>query len=85
MSERLGSASFADSYYRLFTDDLPVFVSADSVLHAWHRTYVSMLEELEELQLATLLEQVLSNSAAQLPQAWAQYGSGPLGQQPSGR
>jgi hypothetical protein len=79
VSERLGSASFADVYYRIFTDELPVFVTADSVLHAWHRTYISMLEEVEELQLATLLEQVLTNSAAQLPQAWAQYGSGPLG------
>ena len=78
VSERLGSASFADSYYRTFTDDLPVFVTADSVLHAWHRTYVSMLEELEELQLATLLEQVISNSAAQLPQVWSQSGGGPL-------
>ena len=79
VSERLGSASFADSYYKIFNDDLPVFITADSILHAWHRTYVSMLEELEELQLATLLEQVLTNSAAHLPQAWAQYGGGPLG------
>jgi hypothetical protein len=79
VSERLGSASFADGYYRIFNDDLPVFVTADSVLHAWHRSYVSMLEELEELQLATLLEQVISNSAAQLPLAWVQYGGGPLG------
>jgi len=78
VSERLGSASFADAYYRIFTDDLPVFVSADSVLHAWHRTYIGMLEELEELQLATLLEQVLTKSAAQLPPVWAQYGNGPL-------
>jgi hypothetical protein len=79
VSERLGSASFADGYYRLFTDELPVFITADSILHAWHRTYESMLEELEELQLATLLERVISNSAAQLPRAWAQYGGGPLG------
>jgi hypothetical protein len=79
VSERLGSASFAEAYYGIFTDDLPVFVTADSVLHAWHRTYIGILEELEELDLATLLEQVISNSAAQLPQAWAQYGGGPLG------
>jgi hypothetical protein len=79
VSERLGSASFADAYYRIFNDDLPVFITADSILHAWHRSYVSMLEELEELQLATLLEQVISNSAAQLPQAWVQYGGGSLG------
>jgi hypothetical protein len=78
VSERLGSASFADGYYRLFTDELPVFITADSILHAWHRTYESMLEELEELQLATLLEQVINNSAAQLPQVWAQYNGGPL-------
>jgi hypothetical protein len=78
VSERLGSASFADAYYRIFNDDLPVFITADSILHAWHRTYESILEELEELQLATLLEQVISNSAAQLPQVWAHYGGGPL-------
>lgn len=79
VSERLGTYSFADAYYRIFTDDLPVFITADSVLHAWHRTYISMLEELEELQLATLLEKVLTNMAAQLPQTWQQYGGGPLG------
>jgi hypothetical protein len=79
VSERLGSASFADAYYGIFSDDLPVFITADSILHAWHRTYIGILEELEELDLATLLEQVISNSAAQLPQAWAQYGGGPLG------
>jgi hypothetical protein len=79
VSERLGSASFADAYYRIFNDDLPVFITADSILHAWHRSYESILEELEELQLATLLERVISNSAAQLPQAWAEYGGGPLG------
>lgn len=78
VSERLGSPSFAHSYYRIFTDDLPVFVSADSVLHAWHSTYTAMLEEVEELQMATLLEKVLTNMSAQLPSAWQQYGNGPL-------
>jgi hypothetical protein len=78
VSERLGSASFADAYYRIFNDELPVFITADSILQAWHRTYDSMLEELEELQFATLLEPVINNSAAQLPEAWAQYGGGAL-------
>jgi len=79
VSERLGNVSFAGSFYQIFNDDLPVFVSADSGLHALHRTYVSMLEELEELQLATLLESVISNMSSQLPQTWQQYGAGPLG------
>jgi hypothetical protein len=78
VSERLGSPSFADSYYRVFMNDLPVFISADSVLQAWHRTYVEMLEEIEELQMATLLEEVLTNMSAQLPAVWQQYGNGPL-------
>lgn len=78
VSERLGSASFGDAYYRIFNADLPVFVSADSVLHAWHRSYQAMLEELEELQISTLLERVTSNMSLQLPQTWQQYGQGPL-------
>ncbi len=78
VSERLGSPSFAHSYYRIFTDDLPVFITSDSVLHAWHRTYAGMLEEMEELQMATLLEEVLTNMSAQLPTVWEQYGKGPL-------
>jgi len=32
VSERLGSDRFATVFYRLFNDDMPVFVSADSVL-----------------------------------------------------
>jgi hypothetical protein len=78
VSERLGSASFGDAYYRIFNADLPVFISADSVLHAWHRSYQSMLEEVEELQISTLLERVVSNMSVQLPQTWQQYGQGPL-------
>ena len=78
VSERLGSASFGDAYYRIFNADLPVFVTADSVLHAWHRSYQSMLEELEDLQLSVQLERILTNMSAQLPQTWQQYGHGPL-------
>ena len=78
VSERLGSASFGDAYYRIFNADLPVFITGDSVLHAWHRSYQTMLEELEELELSTLLEQVITNMHVQLPAAWQEYGNGPL-------
>jgi hypothetical protein len=81
VSERLGSiapSSFGGIYYRVFHGDLPVFVTTDSILQAWHRTYLNMLEELEELELATLQEQILSNAAARLLPAWNQYRSGPL-------
>jgi hypothetical protein len=45
VSQRLGTYSFADSFYKVFTDDLPVFFSCDAALHAWHRSYMGMLEE----------------------------------------
>ena len=78
VSERLGSASFGDAYYRIFNADLPVFVTADSVLHAWHRSYQRMLEELEEAELSSLLNGIIDNLSAQLPQTWQRYGQGPL-------
>ncbi len=78
VSERLGGASLAQIFYEVFNDDLPVFVSTDSVIHAWHRTYENMLEELEEIELSTLLEQVVTNMQAQLPRNYRAYGSGPL-------
>src|SRR6185503_17243515 len=66
VSERLGSDRFADVFYRLFNDDLPVFVSADSVLHAWHFSYEHMLSELEETHLALSLQRILGGMAAEL-------------------
>ena len=47
VSERLGSHSFTDLYYRIYVRDLPVFVSSDSLLHAWHRYFDRLLESLE--------------------------------------
>lgn len=72
VSERLGSTSFGDVYYRIFSDDFPVIITADSVLHAWHYSYQRMLEELEELQLAPALEELwgdMRGRLAALPEA----------------
>jgi hypothetical protein len=60
-SQRLGSYSFADAYYRVFTHELPVFISTDAILQAWHRSYVTILEELEETFLAPRLEQMIQS------------------------
>ena len=38
VSERLGAPSFAEVFYDLWRNDLPVFVSTDALLQAWHRT-----------------------------------------------
>jgi hypothetical protein len=75
VSERLGSHSFADLFYKLWKDDLPVFVSTDALLQAWHRTFDMMLEEIEETFLHNSMEQMLTAMAAQVPEAWAQAGN----------
>jgi hypothetical protein len=59
VSERLGMRSFADAFYRLWKDDLPVFISTDALLQAWHRTYDAMLEDLAEAA-GRLTEQALA-------------------------
>jgi hypothetical protein len=78
VSEALGSYSFAEVFYRIFNDDLPVFVSADSVLHAWHFSYQHLLSELEESVLRRLLVDILDGLAARLAQVPEVVRHGPL-------
>jgi len=48
-----------DMYYAVWTDDLPVFITADSVLDAWHQTFASILEELDEIAIYPSVKQLL--------------------------
>jgi hypothetical protein len=66
VSGRLGTHSFANQFYKIFISDLPVFFSADAALHAWHRSYMAMLEEIEETFLAPRLQSVLIGMAGQV-------------------
>ena len=72
VSQRLERRSFADVYYDLYTDDLPVFVTADSVLQAWHRSIVTMLAEIEETCFQQTLSNLVVSMSAQVPALWAQ-------------
>ncbi len=78
VSERMGSHSFTDLYYRLYVRDLPVFVSSDSVLHAWHRYFDRLLEGLEQEYFQPMFKEMLTAMAAQIPGAQKAYGKGPL-------
>jgi hypothetical protein len=78
VSERLGSGSFADVFYNIWHNDLPVFVSTDAILQAWHRTYDSMLEEVEETYLFNSVQTMLDGMANQMTAASAEAGNGVL-------
>ena len=72
VSQRLERRSFADVYYDLYTDDLPVFVTADSVLQAWHRSIVTMVAEIEETCFQQTLSNLVVSMSEQIPALWAQ-------------
>jgi hypothetical protein len=78
VSERMGAASPVEMFYRIYQRDLPVYVSADAVLQAWHHSYDAMLEQLETVYLAPALNQILAGMADQIPAGQRQYGDGPL-------
>lgn len=78
VSERLGAPSFGDLYYRLWTDDMPVFITTDSILQAWHRSFENMLVEIEQLECATTLQGILQIMRSRLPAAWTEVSGGPL-------
>jgi hypothetical protein len=79
VSQRMERESFADVYYDIYTEDLPVFVSTDSILHAWHRSFDTMLEEIEETRLRDQLSDILVSMAAQVPSLWTQSAGTAMG------
>ncbi|KAG3101802.1 hypothetical protein PI124_g11907 [Phytophthora idaei] len=63
--QRFGFSSFGDIYYRLYSDDLPVFVTSDSILHAWHRSFDAFLVDIEENCLFPALRAILEDSLSE--------------------
>jgi len=59
--------SFGTAYEDLYHEDLRVFISADSILHAMHRTYDDSLSAVETHALVGEMDQALSQMRAALP------------------
>ena len=66
-SVRLGEDSFVDAFYHAFNRHLPVFVGADSVLHAWHMTYAEILKHFEQIILIDQFQAFLQGLHDGLP------------------
>ena len=66
VSERLGVESFAEGYYRLYSDNLPVFITTDSILHTWHSSFNAILKDLETNFLMKILECILASMQSTL-------------------
>jgi hypothetical protein len=76
VSGRQGDHSFVDTYYKIFTADLPVFISLDSVLHAWHQGYRQILQEVESGSLLEIMRGVIGGMRAKLAEIEIVSGSG---------
>ena len=59
ISARQSFGTFFMGYVGIYANDLPLFVSADSVLHAVHRSYDTILKGIEESALQPGLQAVL--------------------------
>lgn len=68
ISSRLAYPSFPYAYAAIYVHDLPVFVSADMVLEAVHRSYDDMLEALEVQVLIPRVMRLLDSMRARLAQ-----------------
>lgn len=58
--------SFGASYYAIYARDLPVFITSDSIMHAVHKSYDSILMQLEGLYLAPTIDEVLTKAHARV-------------------
>lgn len=61
----------ADLYYEVFKADLPVFVTADSILHAWHRSHDQLLTTLEIERMIPALRSMLDKTMPRLRETGA--------------
>jgi hypothetical protein len=52
--------SFGALYHAIYTHDLPVLITTDSILHAMHRTYDDLLTQLETGYFTLALDHVLT-------------------------
>src|SRR5262245_1381849 len=52
--------SFASAYYAIYTRDLPVLITTDSILHALHRSYDQILVELETILFTHSITEILT-------------------------
>jgi Protein of unknown function (DUF3160) len=59
--------NFVHGYRAIYQEHLPVYVSADSILYAVHRSYDTILRTLEENVLVRRLTELLEGMRARLP------------------
>jgi hypothetical protein len=73
VSERLTKKTFGEAFFDIFQKDMPVFVSTDAILHAFHRSYDRILKDVELAFLIPALDNLLTSMKDQIPSLAVKY------------
>lgn len=77
VSERLNKISFGQAILEIFNADLPVYVSTDAILHAFHVSYDRILQDMEIGLLEPKLIELLNGLRNSMSQLHNRYSSTP--------
>ena len=72
ISKRSAFPTFVRGYAAIYSEDLPVYISADAILEAVHSSYDSVLMFTEQAALIPTVKQMLDSMHARLPSLAAQ-------------
>jgi hypothetical protein len=75
VSQRLKNWDWATSFIRIYSDDLPLFISSDFVLHTLHKSYDIILQTLEWQFLEPNLMDLLKAMYDSYPALYGKYSS----------
>ena len=73
VSERLSHATFINAFADIWHKDLPLFISADAILHAVHISYDEILKEVELNMLIPHLQSLLASLHGGIPDLGVKY------------
>jgi len=72
ISKRSAFPSFVRGYAAIYSEDLPVYISADTILEAVHSSFDSVLQYTERIALIDSISQMLASMHSRLPDLAAQ-------------
>ncbi|MGA8265910.1 MAG: DUF3160 domain-containing protein [Ignavibacteriaceae bacterium] len=67
VTERLSNSSMARAYIDIYNRDLPVFITSDAILHAFHCSYDEILKQTELRYLIDEVKNLLQNLHSSIP------------------
>ena len=73
VSERLSNVSCGEALIDIYQKDLPVFISTDAILHAFHISYDRILKDMEKGLLLDRLKEILRSLKNSFPQLVSNY------------